>query len=431
MIGAGYVGLVSGACFSSFGHTVYCVDNDESKIEKLKRGKTPIYEPRLQSLLKQNIKQKRLFFDTKIDKVLPISDVIFIAVDTPSKEGRGEANLSNLFSIIEQVKPIIKSSQVVVLKSTVPIGTNEKVDSMLNYKKGKEKIPVVSNPEFLREGSAIEDFTKPDRVVLGLSSEFAKSVMSDIYKPLYLRKFPILFTDPKSAELIKYASNAFLAMKVSFINELAALCEEVSGDITEVANGIGLDNRIGNKFLHAGPGYGGSCLPKDTRAFVQMGLEFGIPQTLVETVVRVNETTKRRMISKVTRELGDNLTGKVGCILGITFKPNTDDLREAPSLTIIPELQKKRCKVRVVDPKGMKAGEKIFSDIEWYDDVYFAVEGVDFLIILTEWDSFRALDLRALSQKMINPIFFDFRNIYSHKQVLEAGFVKYISIGRN
>ncbi len=430
IIGVGYVGLVSGACFSDFGHDVICIDKDKDKISNLNNGLVPIYEPGLESLIKKNIKGKRLSFQTDLKSSIKSAEVIFIAVGTPINKFDDSVDLSSIFEVVNEIKYLISSSQVVVIKSTVPVGTNSKVVKAL-FKDRKQKINhVVSNPEFLREGSAIEDFMKPDRIVIGLIDEFAKKIMKDVYRPLYLRDFPIVFTSPESAEIIKYASNSFLATKISFINEVASLCEEVGANVKDVSKGMGLDGRIGDKFLHAGPGYGGSCFPKDTVAFTKTGREHGVPLTIVEAVVKANQTVKLRMLEKILSFFDDDLTDKTLCIFGVTFKPNTDDMREAPSLTILPELIKKGFNIRVVDPKGKSQGESLLDGVTWYDDPYDASKNTDLVVILTEWNEFRALDLRKISDGMRTKALADLRNIYSRSEVISQGFDNYISVGR-
>ncbi len=429
VFGVGYVGLVSGACFSAFGHKVVCIDNDTTKIERLRRGSIPIYEPGLKQLVDLNVSAGRLSFETSFGDFLADFNVIFITVGTPSRRGGGDADLTSLYSLIESIKHRVNEEQFVVIKSTVPIGTNKAISKIL--KNENKYLPrVISNPEFLREGSAIEDFMKPDRVIVGLKGKKAKKVMAEVYKPLYLREFPIIYTDPESAEAIKYASNAFLAAKVTFINEVAHLCEKVGADIKQVARGMGMDGRIGTKFLHAGPGYGGSCFPKDTLAFTKMGKDFNARQTIIEKVIEVNNSVKERMVEKIFKACSGKVSEKIICVFGVTFKPNTDDMREAPSLTIIPKLLEKRAKVRVVDPKGTIEGKALLKNVSWFDDCYEAAKGADLIVILTEWNEFRALDLERLSFNMRNPILVDLRNIYSRKEAVKGGFKKYTGIGR-
>ena len=356
-------------------------------------------------------------------------NVIFIAVGTPSRRGGGDADLTSLYSLIESIKNLIKKEQFIVIKSTVPIGTNKAVSKILR-KENKNFPSAISNPEFLREGSAIEDFMKPDRVILGLKGKKAKRVMANVYKPLYLREFPIIYTDPESAEAIKYASNAFLATKVTFINEVAHLCEKVGADIKEVARGMGMDGRIGAKFLHAGPGYGGSCFPKDTLAFTKMGKDFNARQMIIEKVIEVNRSVKERMVDKILKACSGKVAQKTICVFGVTFKPNTDDMREAPSLTIIPRLIEKKAEIRVVDPKGLVEGKSLLKNVFWFEDCYMAAEGADLVVILTEWNEFRALDLKKISSSMRTPVMVDLRNVYSRQEALKNGFKKYTGVGR-
>ena len=428
ILGAGYVGLVTGACLSDFGHNVVCIDKDHEKIDNLKNSILPIYEPGLDTLIEKNVEANRLHFGTDLMSHIKSLEVIFVAVDTPSGRVAGEADLENFFNAIKELHLIADRGKLVVIKSTVPVGTNKEVSRMLN--KSDKKFDVVSNPEFLREGAAIEDFMKPDRVVVGLSNDAVREVMKEIYKPLYLREFPIMFTDPQSAELIKYASNAFLATKISFINEVAHICEKSDANVKEVAKGMGLDKRIGDKFLHAGPGYGGSCFPKDTKAFIQMGNFFGAKQNIIETVVNVNDQVKDRMIDKIFSMFGGVFTKKIVCFLGVTFKPNTDDMREAPSLTVIPRIQSEGNIIRIIDPQGRKQGEKYFKNVTWYENPYEAAVGSDLIVILTEWNEFRALDLKKISGVMNSKNMADFRNVYSKNEALSSGFVKYESVGR-
>jgi UDPglucose 6-dehydrogenase len=396
MIGTGYVGLVSGVCFSDFGHDVVCVDRMPEKIAMLERGEVPIYEPGLDALMARNVEAGRLAFTTDLAAAVDGADAVFIAVGTPTRRGDGHADLSYVMEAAEEVARALTGYAVIVTKSTVPVGTNRRVKQTVAKANPQAEFDVASNPEFLREGAAIEDFMKPDRVVVGVQSSRAREVMADIYRPLFLREFPIVYTDLESAEMIKYAANAFLATKVSFINEIAALCERVGADVKEVARGMGLDGRIGNKFLHAGPGYGGSCFPKDTTALARIGQEHAVPQTIVETVIRVNEGVKARMISKLREMCDDSFNGKVVAVLGVTFKPNTDDMRDAPSLTIIPALVGGGARVRVVDPQGRREGEALLPGVVWGDDPYKAAHKADLLVILTEWNEFRALDLKRL-----------------------------------
>jgi len=430
MIGTGYVGLVSGVCFSDFGHEVICVDKAPEKIAKLNKGEVPIYEPGLEDLMARNVEAGRLSFTTDLAQAVDGADAVFIAVGTPTRRGDGHADLTYVMAAAEEVGRALTGYAVVVTKSTVPVGTNRKVQEVVAQANPKAEFDVVSNPEFLREGAAIDDFMKPDRVVVGVQSERAAKVMAEIYRPLYLRDFPIVTTDLESAEMIKYAANAFLATKITFINEIAALCEKVGADVKEVSKGMGLDGRIGNKFLHAGPGYGGSCFPKDTQALARIGRDFAAPQQIVETVIRVNDAVKLRMIEKLRDLCDGSFNGKKIAVLGVTFKPNTDDMRDAPSLTIVPALVGGGATVRVVDPQGRREGEHLLPNVTWCDDPYTAAEAADLLVILTEWNEFRALDLTRLSKGMAQARMADLRNIYSRQDALSAGFATYDAIGR-
>ncbi|MBR9843617.1 MAG: UDP-glucose/GDP-mannose dehydrogenase family protein [Rhodobacteraceae bacterium] len=430
MIGTGYVGLVSGVCFSDFGHEVICVDKDPAKIEALNRGEVPIYEPGLEALMEKNVTAGRLSFTLDLKEALEGVEAVFIAVGTPTRRGDGHADLTYVMAAAQEIAELAKDYIVIVTKSTVPVGTNRQVKQTVKKANPALDFDVASNPEFLREGAAIEDFMKPDRVVVGVQNDRAAEVMADIYRPLYLREFPIVTTDLESAEMIKYAANAFLATKITFINEIAALCERVGGDIKQVANGIGLDNRIGNKFLHAGPGYGGSCFPKDTKALARIGQEHAVPMQITETVIKVNEEIKRRMIDKLLDLCEGSFNGKTIAILGVTFKPNTDDMRDAPALTIIPALVGGGAKVRVCDPQGQHEGEGLLPGVHWVEDAYKAANNADLVVILTEWNEFRALDLKRMAKKMSVPHMADLRNIYSPKDAKRAGFTAYASIGR-
>ena len=430
IIGTGYVGLVSGVCFSDFGHDVTCVDKDAAKIARLRAGEVPIYEPGLDVLLQRNAADGRLHFTTELAPAVAEADAVFIAVGTPSRRGDGHADLSYVMAAAEEIAAALTGYTVVVTKSTVPVGTNRKVAEVIRATRPEADFDVASNPEFLREGAAVEDFMRPDRVVVGLESDRAKTLMGELYRPLYLRDFPVVYTDLESAEMIKYAANAFLATKISFINEIAALCERVGADVKAVSRGMGLDGRIGGKFLHAGPGYGGSCFPKDTRALARIGQEHGVPQRITETVIEVNEAIKRRMIDKVFELCDGALNGRTVAVLGVTFKPETDDMREAPSLTIVPALVGGGAKVRVVDPQGRREGEALLPGVEWHDDPYTAAEGADCLLILTEWNAFRALDLGRLAGVMAVPRMADLRNIYDGDDVQAAGFGAYAGVGR-
>jgi len=430
MIGTGYVGLVSGVCFSDFGHDVICVDKDPQKIERLNQGEVPIYEPGLDLLMAKNVEAGRLSFTTDLPSAVDGADAVFIAVGTPTRRGDGHADLTYVMQAAEDVAQALTGYAVIVTKSTVPVGTNRKVRQTVSKANPNAEFDVASNPEFLREGAAIDDFMKPDRVIVGVQSERAAEVMADIYRPLYLRDFPIVTTDLESAEMIKYAANAFLATKITFINEIAALCERVGADIKQVSKGMGLDNRIGNKFLHAGPGYGGSCFPKDTQALARIGQDNAMPQSIVETVIRVNDQVKLRMIEKLRDLCDGSFNGKTITVLGVTFKPNTDDMRDAPSLTIVPALVGGGAKVRVVDPQGQREGEALLPGVIWQDDPYKAANKADLLVILTEWNEFRALDLQRLAKKMAQPRMADLRNIYSPRDAKRAGFEAYDAVGR-
>ncbi len=430
MIGTGYVGLVSGVCFSDFGHEVCCVDRDPDKIAMLEGGKVPIFEPGLDDLMARNVGAGRLTFTTDLKAAVDGAEAIFIAVGTPTRRGDGHADLTYVMAAAEEIAKALTGYAVVVTKSTVPVGTNRKVAEVMAAANPDAAFDVASNPEFLREGAAIDDFMRPDRVVVGVESDRAGQVMSDIYRPLYLRDFPIMITDLESAEMIKYASNAFLATKITFINEIAALCERVGADVKKVSKGMGLDGRIGNKFLHAGPGYGGSCFPKDTAALARIGQEHASPMRITEAVIQVNDGVKGRMIEKL-RDLCDGVfNGKTVAVLGVTFKPNTDDMREAPSLTIVPALVGGGAKVRVVDPEGRREGEDLLPGVAWCADPYEAASDADLLVLLTEWNEFRALDLTRLSASMRKARMADLRNIYNRDDVLDAGFVAYEAVGR-
>lgn len=430
MIGTGYVGLVSGVCFSDFGHDVICVDKNPDKIAMLRNGEVPIYEPGLKQLMATNIEAGRLTFSGDLTAAVSGADAVFIAVGTPTRRGDGHADLSYVMAAAEEIAEAIDGYTVVVTKSTVPVGTNRAVKQVISKTNPKADFDVASNPEFLREGAAIDDFMRPDRVVVGVQRDRAAVVMNEIYRPLYLRDFPVLITDLESAEMIKYAANAFLATKITFINEIAALCERTGADIKLVSKGMGLDGRIGNKFLHAGPGYGGSCFPKDTKALARIGQEHGLPMQITETVIKVNDELRRRMIDKITDMMGGDIAGKIIAILGVTFKPNTDDMRDAPSLTIVPALIGAGAKVRVVDPQGKREGVDLLPGVNWAEDAYKAAQNADAVVILTEWNEFRALDLKRLAKRMNTPAMADLRNIYSTRDAKRAGFVRYVSIGR-
>jgi UDPglucose 6-dehydrogenase len=427
MIGSGYVGLVSGACLSEFGHHVVCIDNDTDKIAGLKQGVMPIYEPGLEEVVATNVKAGRLSFETDLKKVVPGADAVFIAVGTPSRRGDGHADLSYVFAVAEEIAPCLTGYAVIVNKSTVPVGTNRKVEEIVRKLRPDADFDIASNPEFLREGSAIEDFQRPDRVVVGCDTERAREVMKEVYRPLYLNETPILFTSRETSELIKYASNAFLATKITFINEMASLCEKVGGDVQDVARGMGLDGRIGNKFLHAGPGYGGACFPKDTLALLKTAQEYGAPTRIVEAVVAVNAARKQEMAEKIERAFG-GVSGKTVAVLGLTFKPNTDDMREAPSLVIVPYLQSKGARIQAYDPEGAKEAKKRLN-LDLRKDTYDALGGADGVVILTEWNEFRALDLGRVKSLLKRPLMVDLRNIYRPETMKDAGF-EYFSVGR-
>ena len=429
MIGTGYVGLVSGVCFSDFGHEVVCVDKNPDKIARLAAGEVPIFEPGLEELMAKNVKAGRLTFTLDLGAAVAGADAVFIAVGTPTRRGDGHADLTYVMAAAAEIGAALTGYAVIVTKSTVPVGTNRKVAEAVAAHT-KQEFDVASNPEFLREGAAIDDFMRPDRVVVGVESQRARKVMADIYRPLSLREAPVVYTGIESAEMIKYAANAFLATKITFINEIAALCERVGADVKDVAKGMGLDGRIGNKFLHAGPGYGGSCFPKDTRALARIGQEHAIPMQITETVIKVNDETKRRMIDKIVDLLDGQVNGKTVAILGVTFKPNTDDMREAPSLTIVPALVGAGAKVRVADPQGKREGEALLPGVRWVENAYQAAQGADVLVILTEWNEFRGLDLERIARKMAHARMADLRNVYSREEAKEAGFETYVSVGR-
>ncbi len=429
MIGTGYVGLVSGACFADFGHVVTCVDKDPSKIERLERGEIPIFEPGLDDLVAANVRDGRLFFALDGAEAIRTADAVFIAVGTPSRRGDGHADLSYVHAAAEEIAGLIEGFTVVVTKSTVPVGTGDEIERIIRERRPDAEFAVVSNPEFLREGAAIEDFKRPDRVVVGTDDERARGVMRELYRPLNLNETPILFTGRRTSELIKYAANAFLAMKITFINEMADLCEQVGADVQQVARGIGLDNRIGGKFLHAGPGYGGSCFPKDTLALVRTATDAGSPVRLIETTVEINDARKKAMADRVAAALGGELAGKRVALLGLTFKPNTDDMRDAPSLDVAPALLARGAEVHAFDPEGMHEAAKLLDGVVFRDGPYEAVEGADAVVILTEWDQFRALDLDRVKGLLRQPVMVDLRNIYRPEDLRARGF-RYSSIGR-
>ena len=430
MIGTGYVGLVSGVCFSDFGHDVVCVDKDPTKIDRLNSGEVPIFEPGLQALMAKNVSAGRLSFTLDLASAVAGADAVFIAVGTPTRRGDGHADLTYVMAAAAEIGLALTGYAVIVTKSTVPVGTNRKVAAAALAANPGASFDVASNPEFLREGAAIDDFMHPDRVVIGVESTRARKVMADVYRPLFLREFPVVYTGLESAEMIKYAANAFLAAKITFINEIAGLCERVGADIKDVSKGMGMDGRIGNKFLHAGPGYGGSCFPKDTIALARIGQDHSVPMQITETVIKVNEEIKRRMIDKIIDQCGGVLNGKIIAVLGVTFKPNTDDMREAPSLTIVPALVGAGARVRVVDPQGQREGEALLPGVKWMDTPYQAAQGAHLVVILTEWNEFRAMDLERLSRKMETPAMADLRNIYSADEAKAAGFTSYVAVGR-
>jgi UDPglucose 6-dehydrogenase len=429
MIGTGYVGLVTGACFSEFGVNVTCVDKDESKIARLMRGEMPIFEPGLDTLVANNVKAGRLQFTTDLPKAVKGAKAVFIAVGTPSRRGDGHADLSYVFAAAEEIGRAIDDYTVVVTKSTVPVGTGRQVAKRIRKVRPDADFDVVSNPEFLREGAAINDFMRPDRVVLGADSERAREVMKSLYRPLYLIETPIVFTSVETSELIKYAANTFLATKITFINEIADLCERVGADVHDVARGIGLDGRIGRKFLHPGPGYGGSCFPKDTLALVRTAQESGAPLKIVETVVAVNDARKKAMAAKIIKACGGDVKGKTIGVLGLTFKPNTDDMRDAASLEILPALQAAGATVQAFDPEGMHEAKAMLPGVTMCDDAYAAMKGADAVVILTEWNEFRALDLDRAKALLRRPVIVDLRNIYAPNEMVAAGF-QYTGVGR-
>ena len=429
MIGTGYVGLVSGVCFSDFGHDVVCVDKLEEKIATLRSGRTPIYEPGLEAMMATNTAAGRLSFTTDLKAAVAGADAVFIAVGTPTRRGEGHADLTYVYAAAREIAEALTGYAVVVVKSTVPVGTNREVLRILREVRPDLDVDVASNPEFLREGAAIEDFKRPDRVVVGAENERAREVMRGLYRPLSLRETPMVFTGLESAELIKYAANAFLATKITFINEMADLCEKVGANVQDVAKGMGLDGRIGSKFLHAGPGYGGSCFPKDTLALTRTGQQINVPIRIVETVVEVNEARKRRMVDKIARALGDRMAGRRIAVFGVTFKPETDDMREAPSLTIVPALVGGGASVTVCDPHGRKEGEHLLPNVAWVEDPYEAARGADAIVLITEWNMFRGLDLRRLRSQMAGDTLVDLRNVYRPDEAAEAGFA-YTGVGR-
>ena len=428
MIGSGYVGLVSGACFADFGHEVICVDKDPRKIEALEAGRMPIYEPGLETLVADNVRQKRLSFTTDLRPAVAGADAVFIAVGTPSRRGDGFADLSYVYAAAREIAQAVTGYTVVVTKSTVPVGTGDEVERIIRDANPNAEVGVASNPEFLREGAAIGDFMRPDRIVIGAEDERAAAVMQEVYRPLYLNAAPIIVTGRRTAELTKYAANAFLATKITFINEIADLCERVGANVQEVARGIGLDNRIGAKFLHAGPGYGGSCFPKDTLALMKTAQDYATPIRIVETVVSVNDQRKRAMARKVVAAAGGSVRGKTVALLGLTFKPDTDDMRDAPSLSIIAGLQDGGATVVAYDPEGVEQARPLLEGVRYAEDAYACAAGADVLVIVTEWSAFRALDLPRLRELMTAPVLVDLRNVYSPADAEKNGF-KYVGVG--
>jgi len=429
MIGSGYVGLVSGTCFSEFGHDVICVDKDKNKIDLLKDGVMPIYEPGLDHLVEKNVKAGRLSFTTDLKAAVAVSDAVFIGVGTPSRRGDGKADLTYVYAAAEEIAEAIDGYTVVVTKSTVPVGTGQQVADIIGKICNSDDFDVVSNPEFLREGAAIEDFMRPDRVVVGTESARAQKLMDAIYRPLSLIQTPILFTSRESSELIKYAGNAFLATKITFINEMADLCEKVGADVHDVARGIGLDGRIGRKFLHPGPGFGGSCFPKDTRALYQTSAEYETPSRIVGAVIEINEARKSRMADKVIHMLGDDIKGRKIAVLGLTFKPNTDDMRESPSLDIIEKLQSSGADIHAYDPEGINEAKELLNGVTFCENTYEPLEGADAVVIITEWNEFRALDLERVKSLLKQPVMVDLRNIYEPNEMEAQGF-QYMCVGR-
>ena len=429
MIGSGYVGLVSGACFADFGHDVVCVDKDLSKIDALKNGRIPIFEPGLDHLVASNVAAGRLAFTTGLAEGVAGADAVFIAVGTPSRRGDGHADLSYVYAAAEEIAQNLSGFTVIVNKSTVPVGTGDEVERIIRKANPNAQFAVISNPEFLREGAAIDDFKRPDRIVIGGHDEQGLEVMRQVYRPLSLNKSPLIEMTRRGAELTKYAANAFLAVKITFINEIADLCEKVGADVQEVARGIGLDGRIGSKFLHAGPGYGGSCFPKDTLALLKTAQDYEAPQRIVETVVAVNDNRKRAMGRKVIAAMGGDVRGKTVAVLGLTFKPNTDDMRDSPAIAVVQTLQDAGATIRAYDPEGHEQAKKVLPDITYCTGAYDAMEGSDGLVIVTEWDAFRALDLPRVKSLLSQPVLVDLRNIYPREMVEKAGFT-YLAVGR-
>jgi UDPglucose 6-dehydrogenase len=429
MIGSGYVGLVSGACFADFGHTVTCVDKDAGKIAALKRGEMPIFEPGLAELVAKNVREGRLSFTTELGGPVKAAEAVFIAVGTPSRRGDGHADLTYVYQAAREIAGVLNGYKVIITKSTVPVGTGDEVERIIAEMRPDAEFAVASNPEFLREGAAIADFKHPDRIVIGTDDQRARGVVGEIYRPLFLNQAPIMYTGRRTAELIKYAANAFLATKITFINEIADLCEQTGANVQEVARGMGLDNRIGTKFLNAGPGYGGSCFPKDTLALLKTAQDYGAPSRIVETVAAVNDQRKRAMARKVIAACGGGVRGRTIAVLGLTFKPNTDDMREAPSLAVITALVDAGAKVRAYDPEGMKHARSMLDGVAYADNAYACIEGADALVIMTEWESFRALDLDRVKSLLKKPVLVDLRNVYRLEDMARRGFT-YVSIGR-
>ena len=432
MVGSGYVGLVSGACFADFGHEVVCIDKDQGKIDRLHAGIMPIYEPGLEALVESNVKAGRLSFTTSLAEGIKGADAIFIAVGTPSRRGDGHADLTFVYAVAQEVGENLANEAVVVTKSTVPVGTGDEVERIIAETGTAHRVSVVSNPEFLREGAAIGDFKRPDRIVIGAEDDFGREVMREVYRPLYLNESPILFTSRRTSELIKYAANAFLATKITFINEMADLCEKVGANVQDVSRGIGMDNRIGSKFLHAGPGYGGSCFPKDTLALLKTAEDYDSPTRIVEAVVKVNDSRKRAMGRKVLDALGgaEAARGKKAALLGLTFKPNTDDMRDSPAIAVAQTLMDAGVEVAAFDPEGMEQAKPLLPQVTMCDDPYAAITGADVVVIVTEWDAFRALDLKRVKELANAPVLVDLRNIYHPEDMRAAGFT-YVSVGRS
>ena len=429
IVGCGYVGLVTGACLADFGHNITCVDRDADRVAELNRGKIPIFEPGLDDLILSNVNQERLRFTTDLTTAVSEADVVFIAVGTPRRESDGHADLSHVYAAAAEIGRALKKYAVIVTKSTVPVGTADRIEQILADCSPPHGCAVASNPEFLREGAAIRDFKFPDRIVIGAADAKTREIMSEVYRPLFINQAPLMFTDRRTAELIKYAANAFLATKITFINEMADLCEAVGADVQSVARGMGLDNRIGTKFLHAGPGYGGSCFPKDTLALIKTGQDHGAPQRIVETVAQVNEQRKRAMARKIITACDNDVRGKRIAVLGLTFKPNTDDIRDAPAIAIVTALQDSGADVVAYDPHGMPSFQKLFGDVEYARDPYQCAAGASALVIVTEWEAFRALDLKRIKAAMAEPVLIDLRDIYRPEEVLRHGF-RYLSVGR-